>query len=77
MRSHFYLCRIEGELGVASPETYEVANGMVPRWTDIEAAIEHNRLVLNAKPPSMGLSIERETWMLAYVLEKMKMHRQA
>jgi hypothetical protein len=48
-----------------------------PRWTDIEAAIEHNRRVLNAKPPSMGLSIERETWMLAYVLEKMKTHKQA
>ena len=73
MRSHFYLCRIEGELGVASPEAYEVANGMVPRWTDIEAAIEHNRRVINAKPPSMGMSIERETWMLAYFLEKAEM----
>lgn len=73
MRSHFYLCRLVGELGASSPEAYEVANGMVPCWIDIEAAIEHNRRVLGAKPPSMGLSIERETWMLAYLLGKAKM----
>lgn len=67
MRSHFYLCRVEGELGAPAPEAYEVANGMVPRWIEISAASAHNRRVLEARPASMGLSIERETWMLAYV----------
>jgi 8-oxo-dGTP pyrophosphatase MutT (NUDIX family) len=67
MRSHFYLCRVDNELGAASPEAYELANGMVPEWIDIEAAIEHNRRVLSTKPANMGLSIERETWMLSYV----------
>jgi len=67
MRSHFYFCRVDSELGTASPEAYELANGMVPEWVDIEAAIEHNRRVLNTKPANMGLSIERETWMLSYV----------
>lgn len=70
MRSHFYLCCVEGELGEASPEAYELANGMVPRWIGIDAAIEHNRQVLGARPASMGSSIERETWMLAYVADQ-------
>jgi 8-oxo-dGTP pyrophosphatase MutT (NUDIX family) len=75
MRSHFYLCRADSKLGAASPEAYEVANGMVPQWIDIEVAIEHNRRVLCTKPVSMGLSIERETWMLSYILDKIAMQR--
>lgn len=69
MRSHFYLCRAEGELGAATPEPYEIANGMVPRWVDLGAAIAHNLQVIRDKPPSMGLSIERETWMLNHVTQ--------
>jgi 8-oxo-dGTP pyrophosphatase MutT (NUDIX family) len=72
MRSHFYLCRVAGELGVATPEAYEVANGMVPVWIDIGKALEHNRSVLASKPPNMGLSIERETWMLQYVMDHIR-----
>lgn len=53
----------------ASPEAYEIANGMVPGWGDIGAALAHNRLVLRDRPQSMGLSVERETWMLHYVME--------
>lgn len=76
MRSHFYLCRVDSELGAASPEAYELANGMVPRWIDIEAAIEHNRRVLDGRPANMGLSIERETWMLAYVRNQVAMQEE-
>lgn len=72
MRSHFYLCRVAGELGVATPEAYEVANGMVPVWIDIGKALEHNRNVLASRPPNMGLLIERETWMLQYVTETIR-----
>ena len=71
MRSHFYLCHVDGELGAATPEAYEVANGMVPRWIDIHAAVAHNRQLLSTKPASMGISVERETWMLAYVIENL------
>lgn len=71
MRSHFYLCRLDGELGEARPEAYELANGMVPRWIGIDAALAHNRRVLGDKPASMGLSIGRETWMLAHVMESL------
>jgi hypothetical protein len=55
-------------LGATSPEAYEVANGMVPRWIDIDAAIAHNERILGSKPAHMGLSIARETWMLRYAL---------
>jgi len=68
MRSHFYRCHVDGELGATSPEAYEVANGMVPRWIAIDAAIEHNERILGTKPAHMGLSIARETWMLRYAL---------
>lgn len=70
MRSHFYLCHVDGELGAAAPEAYEVANGMVPKWIETGAALAHNRRILSTKPPSMGFSVERETWMLTYVVEQ-------
>ncbi|CAH0157378.1 RNA pyrophosphohydrolase [Massilia sp. Bi118] len=67
MRSHFYACRADRLLGNAAPEAYEVKNGMVPRWVDIDEAIAHNEAVLRDRPPSMGMSIQRETLMLKYV----------
>lgn len=71
MRSHFYVCSVEGELEAAVPEDYELANGMVPVWIALEKALAHNRGVLRQRPGSMGISIERETWMLQYVLSKL------
>lgn len=71
MRSHFYVCGVEGELEAAAPEDYELANGMVPVWIALEDALAHNRGVLRQRPGSMGVSIERETWMLHYVLSGM------
>ena len=44
---------------------------MVPCWIELDAALAHNRRVLGDKPASMGLSIGRETWMLAHVLESL------
>ncbi len=67
MRSHFYLCQSDYILGKATPESYELANGMVPKWVDINEAIAHNESVLRNKPSSMGISIQRETFMLRYV----------
>ncbi len=71
MRSHFYLCRADRVLGASAPETYEVANGMVPVWLDIGAAVAHNEAVLRSRPGSMGMSIHRETQMLKYVAGRM------
>lgn len=67
MRSHFYLCHVDRLLGDASPEPYEAANGMVPRWVKVDEAIAHNESLLRDKPASMGMSIHRETLMLRYV----------
>ncbi|MBF8984136.1 NUDIX domain-containing protein [Lutibacter sp. B2] len=67
MRSHFFVCSAEKELGVASPEDYEISNGSVPVWVNIHAAIKHNQEVIAAKEDSMGLSIERETLVLELV----------
>ena len=67
MRSFFYLCSAGRVLGQTRPEHYEVANGMVPVWIDIDTAIAHNRQILASRPATMGLSIERETWMLHYI----------
>ena len=69
MRSHFYLCQADRVLGYATPDSYEVTNGMVPKWLNIHDAIRHNASVLAGKPANMGLSIGRETLMLKYVVE--------
>jgi 8-oxo-dGTP pyrophosphatase MutT (NUDIX family) len=67
MRSHFYVCRADRELGTAAMESYEVANGMTALWLDIRQAIAHNEQVIANNASSMGLSIQRETLMLKHV----------
>ncbi|MDR6990448.1 NUDIX domain-containing protein [Luteimonas sp. 3794] len=67
MTSHFYVCAIDATLGDARMESYEQANGMRPVWVDLQAAIAHNRAVLQRADLRMGLSIHRETFMLEHV----------
>lgn len=69
MRSHFYICSTHRELGETQLESYEQANGMVPRWIRLDEAIAHNESVIKAQADSMGLSLQRETWMLKHVRE--------
>lgn len=71
MRSHYYLCRSDRELGSAAPEFYEQANGMVPQWINIHRAIAHNEQVLAEKQACIGLSIQRETLMLKQVAQEL------
>ncbi|CAN7530472.1 NUDIX hydrolase [Duganella sp. LjRoot269] len=71
MRSHFFLCKADRVLGNTQPEHYEIANGMTPIWIDINQAIAHNEQVLSQQPGTMGLSIERETWMLRYIVHEL------
>lgn len=71
MRSHLYVCNIEGELETAMPEDYELANGMVPVWITLDETLTHHHRVLQQRPISMGISIKRETWMLQHVLRVM------
>lgn len=68
MTSHFYVCDIDRELSATNMEAYETANGMRPLWVDIDEAIAHNRGVMERREPIMGLSIQRETYMLEAVV---------
>lgn len=45
-------------------EDYEKANGMRPVWVELDEAIAHNRGVMQRREATMGLSIQRETFML-------------
>lgn len=64
MTSHFFYCDIDPELRAPEMEDYEIANGMRPVWVELDAAIAHNRGVMQRREASMGLSILRETFML-------------
>lgn len=64
MTSHFYFCDIDAELRATNMEDYETANGMRPVWVDLDEAIAHNRGVMQRQEACMGLSIQRETFLL-------------
>ena len=71
MRSHFYLCQTDCELGSVALEPYEQANGMTPQWINIHHAIAHNEQVIAGQQIGMGLSIGRETLMLKKVAREL------
>ncbi|UUC96512.1 NUDIX domain-containing protein [Comamonas sp. C11] len=64
MTSHFFVCDIAPELAEVRMESYEVANGMRPVWVSIKAALDHNLQVMSRQEETMGLSIQRETFIL-------------
>lgn len=64
MTSHFFVCDIAPELADARMESYEIANGMNPVWVSVDEAMNHNRQVMARHEKTMGLSIQRETFML-------------
>jgi 8-oxo-dGTP pyrophosphatase MutT (NUDIX family) len=70
MISHCYVCDIDDELGETALESHEVHNGMIPRWMNIYEAITHNEDVI-ANSDKKGLSIERETYMLKVIAERL------
>lgn len=69
MTSHFFFCDIDPALRATKMENYEIANGMHPLWVDIDAAIAHNRGVMERLEATMGLSIQRETFMLEKIAQ--------
>lgn len=70
MISYCYVCDIDDELGETSYESYEVKNGMKPSWVNIHEAIAHNEAVM-AGGDKKGLSIERETFLLKVISERL------
>lgn len=71
MNSYFYTCSADYILGEAKPEEYEIRNGSVAKWVSIEDAIAHNKKVMADKEDSMGLSIERETFVLELIQKEL------
>jgi len=71
MTSYFYICEIDEKLGKSNLESYEIANGMSSVWINIHEAIGHNKEVIANKEDSMGLSIERESFVLELIAQEL------
>ncbi len=70
MISYCYTCEINNELGQATMESYEIKNGMKAIWVNIHEAINHNKKTM-ATSEKKGMSIERETFLLKLIAEKL------
>jgi 8-oxo-dGTP pyrophosphatase MutT (NUDIX family) len=70
MISYCYECEIDYELGDTAFESHEVNNGMTPLWVNIHKAIAHNEDVI-VNSDKKGLSIERETYLLKQIVERL------
>jgi len=71
MISYCYTCDIDTELGNSNLEAYEKKNGMKAVWINIHEAIKHNKKTM-ATSEKKGMSIERETFLLTLIAERMK-----
>lgn len=69
MISYCYTCEIDQELGDSNLESYEKNNGMKAVWIDIQEAIQHNEKTM-ATSSKKGMSIERETFLLKLIVER-------
>ena len=70
MISYCYTCEVAKELGEASLESYELKNGMEAKWVNIHEAIKHNKNTI-ASSDKKGMSIERETFLLELIVERL------
>ncbi|MEL0628564.1 NUDIX hydrolase [Psychromonas aquatilis] len=70
MLSYCYTCDIAEQLAAMKLEDYEIKNGMRVSWVDIDEAINHN-LQTMSHDPKQGLSIERETYLLKQIKNKL------
>jgi len=68
MVSYCYTCEVNTALGNTNLEAYETKNGMKAIWVNIHEAIAHNKKTM-ATSEKKGMSIERETFMLALIAE--------
>lgn len=68
MISYCYTCDVDEKLGVTNLESYEDNNGMSATWIDIYDAIKHNKNTM-ATSDKIGMSIERETFLLELIAE--------
>ncbi len=69
MISYCFTCEINQTLGNSNLESYEIKNGMKAKWINIHEAIKHNKKTM-ATSDKKGMSIERETFLLELIVEK-------
>ena len=69
MISYCYTCEINQQLGASNMESHEIKNGMKAQWINIHEAIKHNYNTM-AQSAKKGMSIERETFLLEQIVEK-------
>lgn len=69
MISYCFTCDIDKELGESNMESYETKNGMKAIWVNIHEAIAHNKKTI-ASSEKKGMSIERETFLLELIVER-------
>ncbi len=70
MLSYCYTCEIDKALGKSNLESYEIKNGMKASWVNIHEAIQHNKKTM-ATSAKKGMSIERETYLLRQIVDRM------
>ena len=70
IESYCYVCRVDFELGSTQLEDYEKNNGMSPVWIDVREALAHNKRLIDSGE-SLGMSIERETFLLERIAEEL------
>ena len=71
MTSYYYLCQVEGALGPQSLEPYERDLGFVPRWVEIEHAIQANTALLRDAPLRAAWWAARELFVLGQIKEQL------
>ena len=69
MISYCYTCNIDTALGNTNLDAHEIKNGMKAIWVNIHEAIAHNKKTM-ATSEKKGMSIERETFLLELIAEK-------
>jgi 8-oxo-dGTP pyrophosphatase MutT (NUDIX family) len=71
LRSYCYHCEVNDDFSATSLQESEVRNGVKPIWIKLTDAIAHNESILVNAPPEMGISIQRETWLLKFIRTSM------
>ena len=70
IKSYCYFCSIDEQFIKPQMESYEVQNGMQPKWVNIHHAIAHNETTM-AISDKQGLSIIRETYLLKEIAKQL------
>lgn len=70
IKSLCYFCSVSEQFAKPKMESYEQQNGMQPKWVNIHDAIAHNETTM-AISDKQGLSIQRETFLLKLIAQRL------